>query len=147
MVLLRFKSLPVEEFRRNKMINKLNNKSHDFYTEGFGVTFPEPFSVKVDSGKLCYITTKELIEQVYPVFEFDVVPSLELPVVYDVHLLPYDLETPIQVDRTEIGDDVLAFYVGKEELQHTLLSFMVMPKHKSLEEVEMKFNNVEVILP
>lgn len=126
------------------MIVNGDNGSTNFYTEGFGVSFPEPFSIKVDTGNLCYIEkTGVHVVHTYPEFEFDVEVDANLPVVYDVQLLE---DGSIQIDRTEIGEDSVPFYTGEILLQHTLLTFVLLPTD-SLDTVEIKFNNVLVVNP
>lgn len=126
------------------MIVNRNNKSYDFYTEGFGISFPEPFSIKVASGKLCFFNNDGETCLTYPEFEFDVIADTELPVMYNVYLLEDDV---VHVDRTELLEDTVAFYEGEAELQHTLLYFRVEPNTVTLDDTQLNFNNVEVILP
>lgn len=126
------------------MIINRNNKSYEVYTEGFGVSFPEPFSIKMDIGKFCIFNSDGEKFTHYPEIEFDVVADDEFDVLYDVYLL---VDGNIQVDRSELGSDMIAGYSGEVPLRHTILTFILPANTTSLDDVQIRFNNVEVILP
>jgi hypothetical protein len=80
----------------------------------------------------------------YPSFTFEVVPDNLVPVIYDVYLLdlPSKSGNIIHIDRTEIGEDDMAFYEGEDDLRFLLMSFSVPPNATDLDNVSINVKSV-----
>lgn len=101
------------------MIAERIAKTYNYSTEGFQVT-TEGMEIRVGQG----LFHSEDGSMEYPDFSFDVISDADVAVQYDVYLLKEENESgfPVQVDRTEMGQQRLAFYEGETAIQFTLMT-------------------------
>jgi hypothetical protein len=136
------------------------------HTEGFGVSTPAPLTISVGNGTYVHeiesirqekkynnkgeligyepIREKVKVRDFYTAFEFDVESDPDFPVIYDVYLVrqPSKSGELIHVSRTVMGGNEMAYYTGEDDLIHCLMTFMVTPNTTSLDDVEIRFNNI-----
>lgn len=115
------------------MIERANIKVDNWHTEGFECEIVGD-EIRFSAGSV----VKGESTLSYDAFSFDVEGDEELSVVYDVYLLA---SGDVDVMRTEIGADTVAFYDGEGEVIHCLTSLEI-PKGDSLPELTLTVRNV-----
>ncbi len=133
------------------MIDIKKHKVEDYFTEGFGISFPNPLSISVTDGKFVNQVRIEgdLVdkEQAHEGFTLDLESDDLFEVVYNFYLLeqPNSEGQTIVVDRVEMAKGVIPFYDGDDVIQHCLISITLPAMCEDISEASGRINYVELI--
>lgn len=105
------------------MISYENIENREWKTEGFECSLSGDV-VSFGAGTVTFPSESYTFES----FDFLIEGDPDIPVQYDVFLLR---NNEVDVMRTELGLDTVAFYDGEEALLHCLMSVVITPGAES----------------
>ncbi|MGH0775268.1 hypothetical protein ACQVSN_26950 [Bacillus mobilis] len=132
------------------MIEIKKHKVEDYFTEGFGISFPDPLFISVSDGKFIHEDRVNggLVqrEQAHQGFTLELESDDLFEVVYNFYLLeqPNSEGQTIVVDRVEMAKGVIPFYDGDDVIQHCLISITLPAMCKNIHDADGRINYVEL---
>ncbi|WP_422406981.1 MULTISPECIES: hypothetical protein [Gammaproteobacteria] len=133
------------------MIETIKHKVEDYFTEGFGISSPDPLSISVSDGKFVkkMRVNEDHVwsEQDHLGFTLELESDDLFEVVYNFYLLeqPNSEGQTIVVDRVEMAKGVIPFYDGDDVIQHCLISITLPALCEEISDASGRINYVELM--